>query len=76
MQKTFQIKTIVSLDTNSDGFNRFNIFRHIGTQKIKTLHNKDNRPHLISENVEYIENATEGVLRVAGHLTTELNINF
>lgn len=68
IQKTFPIEKIVSLDTNSDGFN---LFRRIGGQKKKILHNKDNRPHLYAENIEYIENNVNpnaGVLKVTGHL--------
>lgn len=68
VQKSFPIEKIVGLDTNSDGFN---LFRRIGNQKKKTLHNKDNRPHLFAENVEYVENASDaraGVLKVTGHL--------
>lgn len=67
-QKTFPIEKIVSLDTNSDGFN---LFRRIGGQKKKTLHNRDSRPHLYAENVEYVENPLDpkaGVLKVTGHL--------
>lgn len=68
IQKTFPIEKLVSLDTNSDGFN---LFRRIGTQKKNTLHNKNNRPHLIAENVEYVENTVDpnaGTLKVTGHL--------
>lgn len=68
IQKTFPIEKIVNLDTNSDGFN---VFRRIGGQKKKTLHNKDNRPHLIAENIEYVENVADpsaSVLKVTGHL--------
>lgn len=68
IQKAFPIEKIVSLDTNSDGFN---LFRRIGGQKKKILHNKDNRPHLYAENVEFVENVTDsnaGVLKVTGHL--------
>lgn len=68
IQRTFPIEKIVSLDTNSDGFN---LFRRIGGQKKKTLHNKDNRPHLYAEHVEYVENTSDlnaGTLKVTGHL--------
>lgn len=68
IQKTFPIERLVSLDTNSDGFN---LFRRIGTQKKNTLHNKNNRPHLIAESFEYVENAVDpnaGTLKVTGHL--------
>lgn len=68
IQRTFPIEKIVGLDTNSDGFN---LFRRIGGQKKKTLYNRDNRPHLFAENVEYVENAADpsaGVLKVTGHL--------
>lgn len=68
IQKTFPIEKLVSLDTNSDGFN---LFRRIGTQKKNTLHNKHNRPHLYAENVEYVENTSDqnaGILKVTGHL--------
>lgn len=68
IQKTFPIEKIVSLDTNSDGFN---VFRRIGGQKKKVLHNKDSRPHLYAEHVEYVENPVDskaGVLKVTGHL--------
>lgn len=68
IQKTFPIEKLVNLDANSDGFN---LFRRIGTQKKNTLHNKANRPHLIAETVEYVENtvdANAGTLKVTGHL--------
>lgn len=68
IQRTFPIEKLVSLDTNSDGFN---LFRRIGTQKKNTLHNKNNRPHLIAESFEYVENAVDpsaGTLKVTGHL--------
>lgn len=68
IQKSFPVEKLIALDTNSDGFN---LFRRIGSQKKKVLHNKDNRPHLYAENVEYVENTTDsnaGVLKVTGHL--------
>lgn len=68
IQKSFPVEKLIGLDTNSDGFN---LFRRIGSQKKKVLHNKDNRPHLYAENVEYVENTTDsnaGVLKVTGHL--------
>lgn len=68
IQKTFPIEKLVSLDTNSDGFN---LFRRIGTQKKNTLHNKSNRPHLLAETIEYVENTVDpsaGTLKVTGHL--------
>lgn len=68
IQKSFPIEKLIALDTNSDGFN---LFRRIGSQKKKILHNKDNRPHLYAENVEYVENPADpnaGVLKVTGHL--------
>lgn len=68
IEKSFPVEKLVCLDTKSDGFN---VFRRIGNQKQKTLHNKDNRPHLFCENVEYVENtddASAGTLKVTGHL--------
>lgn len=68
IQKSFPVEKLIGLDTNSDGFN---LFRRIGSQKKKILHNKDNRPHLYAENVEYVENTMDsnaGVLKVTGHL--------
>lgn len=68
VQKSFPIEKIVSLDTNSDGFN---LFRRIGDQKKRVLHNKDNRPHLFAENTEYDENASDpssGTLKITGYL--------
>lgn len=68
IQKSFPIEKLIGFDTNSDGFN---LFRRIGSQKKKVLHNKDNRPHLYAENVEYVENTVDpnaGVLKVTGHL--------
>lgn len=68
VQKSFPIEKVISLDTNSDGFN---LFRRIGDQKKKVLHNKDNRPHLFAENIEYVENTTDpnaGTLKVTGYL--------
>lgn len=68
VQKSFPIEKLVSLDTNSDGFN---VFRRIGDQKKKILYNKDNRPHLFAENIEYVENTSDakaGTLKVTGYL--------
>lgn len=76
VQGTFPVEKIVSLDTNSDGFN---VFRRIGTQKKNKVHNKQNRPHLLAENVEYIENAANkaaGTLKITGHLRgIDLDVN-
>lgn len=68
VQKSFPIEKIISLDTKSDGFN---LFRRIGDQKKKVLHNKDNRPHLFAENAEYDENSSDpcsGTLKITGYL--------
>lgn len=66
ISKSFPVEKVMCLDTNSDGFN---LFRRIGSQKKSNLHNKDNRPHLYAEDVEYIENASDenaGTLKVTG----------
>lgn len=68
VQKSFPIEKIISLDTNSDGFN---LFRRIGDQKKKVIHNKDNRPHLFAENIEYNENTSDpssGTLKITGYV--------
>lgn len=68
VQRTFPIEKVITLDTNSDGFN---IFRRIGTQKKNKLYNKENRPHLFAENVAYVENASNanaGTLQITGHV--------
>lgn len=68
VQKSFPVEKVMCLDTNSDAFN---LFRRIGGQKKKALLNKENRPHLYSEDVEYVENtadSTAGTLKVTGYL--------
>lgn len=68
IEKSFPVEKLVCLDTKSDGFN---LFRRIGTQKQKTLHNKDNRPHVYVDNIEYVDNTTDpnaGTLKVTGYL--------
>lgn len=54
-------------------------FRRIGGQKKKTVHNKDNRPHLYGESVEYVTVPTDtqmGTLKVTGFLRgSPLNVN-
>lgn len=76
VQNAFPSEKIVPLDTNSDGFN---IFRRIGTQKKNKLFNKDNRPHLLAENIAYVENAAnpnDGTLQITGHLRgIDLDVN-
>lgn len=68
IQRSFPTEKVMPLDTNSDAFN---IFRRIGAQKKNVLHNKENRPHLFAENVEFVENGRDrnvGTLKVTGHL--------
>lgn len=68
IHRPFPAEKLMSLDTNSDAFN---LFRRIGGQKKNVLHNKDNRPHLYAENVEYVESGAGenlGTLKVTGHL--------
>lgn len=76
VQRNFPIEKIVTLDTNSDGFN---IFRRIGTQKKNKLNNKENRPHLLAENIAYVENASNtnaGTFQITGHVRgIDLDVN-
>lgn len=68
ISKTFPVEKVMCLDTNSDGFN---VFRRIGSQKKSRVHNKDNRPHLYAEDVEYLTNEADknaGMLKITGHL--------
>lgn len=76
VHRTFPAEKVMCLDTNSDAFN---LFRRIGAQKLRTLHNKENRPHLFAEAVEYVRNEQDenaGTLKVTGDLRGQaLNVN-
>lgn len=76
VNRTFPAEKVMCLDTNSDAFN---LFRRIGAQKMRTLHNKCNRPHLFAEAIEYVRNEQDenvGTLKVTGDLRGQaLNVN-
>lgn len=78
IEKSFPEHKISTLETETDGLN---LFRRIGGQKRKVLYNKDKRPHLYAEQVEYVENRDEGgsefgTLKVTGYLRgTQLDVN-
>lgn len=68
IQRSFPIERVMCLDTNSDAMN---MLRRIAEQKKRPLLNKDNRGHLLADNVEYVENPADqnaGTLKVTGHL--------
>lgn len=76
ISKSFPAEKLMCLDTNSDASN---LFRRIGGQKRKLLHNKENRPHLFAEDVEFVQNGKNeniGTLKLSGHLRgMSLNVN-
>jgi pre-rRNA-processing protein TSR1 len=61
INKYFPDEKLMVLDKTSDGLN---LLRRIGGQKRNILHNKNNRSHLYSDNVEYFN----GTLKVTGYL--------
>lgn len=76
MSKSFPDNKISTLDTQADGFN---LYRRIGGQKRKSLFNKDKRPHLLAEHVDFEVNTDDsqfGTLKVTGHMRgAELDVN-
>lgn len=76
ISKSFPAEKLMCLDTNAEAFN---VLRRIGGQKQKPLYNKDNRPHMFGEAVDYISNADNemyGTLKVTGFLRgTPLDVN-
>lgn len=76
VHRTFPVEKVMCLDTNSDAFN---LFRRIGGQKLRTLQNRENRPHLFAEAIEYVRNEHDenvGTLKVTGDLRGQaLNVN-
>lgn len=68
IQRSFPAERMMCLDTSSDAFN---VFRRIGGQKKNKLYNREYRPHLFAENVEYVENNADenaGTLKVTGYM--------
>lgn len=68
IQKSFPGEKVNNLDTETDALN---LFRRIGGQKQKVLHNKDNRPHLFADHVEFVANESDslvGTFKVTGFL--------
>lgn len=69
IQKQFPDEKLSVLDSEADGLN---LFRRIGGQKQKTLHNRDKRPHLFAEQWDDTANiASDGdffTLKVTGYL--------
>lgn len=76
ISKSFPDEKIMCLDTNAEAFN---VLRRIGGQKQKVLYNKDNRPHMFAESVEFVTNDMDnlyGTLKVSGFLRgTPLDVN-
>lgn len=78
VQKQFPDEKLSVLDTDADGLN---LFRRIGGQKQKTLHNRDKRPHLFAEQLQFEAandgtNGDFGTLKVTGYLRgTSLDVN-
>uniref|UniRef100_U5EVS0 Pre-rRNA-processing protein TSR1 homolog n=1 Tax=Corethrella appendiculata TaxID=1370023 RepID=U5EVS0_9DIPT len=58
---------LMSLDSGTDALN---LLRRIGGQKRKTLHFRENRPHLLAEQVDFVPNqdGLTGTLQVTGYL--------
>ncbi|XP_060517047.1 pre-rRNA-processing protein TSR1 homolog isoform X2 [Cylas formicarius] len=67
IDKLLPHEKLMTLDKNVDGIN---ILRRICNQKKRTLHFRDNRPHLYAEEVEYIpdQQGALGKLKVTGYL--------
>lgn len=58
---------VFQFDKDSDGLN---LFRRIGNQKRRVLHHRERRPHMLSENTEYIlgPDGATGTLKVSGYI--------
>nr|XP_034305937.1 pre-rRNA-processing protein TSR1 homolog isoform X2 [Crassostrea gigas] len=68
IEKWFPHEKLHSLDSEQDGLL---VMRNITNQKIKPVHYRDNRPHLIAEEIQFeLENeeAPCGTLKVTGYL--------
>ncbi|XP_056000532.1 pre-rRNA-processing protein TSR1 homolog isoform X2 [Ostrea edulis] len=68
IEKWFHQEKLYSLDSEQDGLL---VMRNLTNQKIKPVHYRDNRPHLIAEEIQFeLENeeAPSGTLKVAGFL--------
>ncbi|KAK9881798.1 hypothetical protein WA026_017313 [Henosepilachna vigintioctopunctata] len=63
----FPGESLVTLDKDADGVN---LLRKIGNQKIKPVHYRDNRPHLVAEDVQFVPDVAGalGTLKVTGFL--------
>ncbi|KAM7358218.1 tsr1 ribosome assembly factor [Cochliomyia hominivorax] len=77
ISKLLPKEKVMQLDTNSEGLN---VMRRIGGQKKNIIHNRNNRPHLFGDHVEFIPNPNpsedEGLLKVTGFLRgTPLDVN-
>ncbi|XP_030373387.1 pre-rRNA-processing protein TSR1 homolog [Scaptodrosophila lebanonensis] len=77
LSKVLPEEKVMQLDTASEGLN---VLRRIGGQKKRIIHNKDNRPHLLSDIVDYVPNADPnnelGTLKVTGFVRGQpLDIN-
>ncbi|XP_013117052.2 pre-rRNA-processing protein TSR1 homolog [Stomoxys calcitrans] len=77
ISKLLPKEKIMQLDTNPEGLN---VMRRIGGQKKNIILNRNNRPHLFGDHVEFIPNPNpsedEGTLKVTGFLRgTPLDVN-
>lgn len=66
---------MICLDKSGDAFN---LFRKIGGQKRRGITQRDHRPHLLAEHVEFTaeDNSASGTLKVSGYLRGQLlNVN-
>ncbi|XP_037935947.1 pre-rRNA-processing protein TSR1 homolog [Teleopsis dalmanni] len=77
LSKLLPAEKIMQLDTNAEGLN---VMRRVGAQKKNVLYNKNNRPHLFGDKVEFIPNSNPthefGTLKVTGFLRgTPLDVN-
>ncbi|XP_023307785.2 pre-rRNA-processing protein TSR1 homolog [Lucilia cuprina] len=77
ISKLLPKEKIMQLDTNPEGLN---VMRRIGGQKKNIVYNRNNRPHLFGDHVEFIPNPNpaedEGLLKVTGFLRgTPLDVN-
>ncbi|KRT79115.1 hypothetical protein AMK59_8569, partial [Oryctes borbonicus] len=73
--KWFPDEKIVALEKEGD---ELNLLRKIGNQKQKSVTYRDRRPHLYSENVEYLKDTASdvGTLKVSGYLRSiPLSVN-
>ncbi|XP_061187465.1 pre-rRNA-processing protein TSR1 homolog isoform X2 [Saccostrea echinata] len=68
IEKWFPHEKLHNLDSEQDGLL---IMRNVANQKIKAVHYRDNRPHLIAEEIQFEldnEEAPTGTLKVTGFL--------